>query len=37
MAATVRIVSRGFLPYLLRWEAEVVEAAAPRRFTMARR
>jgi hypothetical protein len=28
----VRIVSRGFLPYLLRWEAEVVEADAPRRF-----
>jgi hypothetical protein len=27
-----RIVSRGFLPYLLRWEAQVVEAEAPRRF-----
>lgn len=27
-----RIVSRGFLPYLLSWEAEVVEADAPRRF-----
>jgi hypothetical protein len=22
----VRIVSRGFLPYLLRWEAEILEA-----------
>jgi uncharacterized protein YndB with AHSA1/START domain len=28
----VRIASRGFLPYLLRWEAEVVDAEAPRRF-----
>jgi hypothetical protein len=28
----VKIVSRGFLPYRLRWEAEVVEAEAPRRF-----
>jgi hypothetical protein len=28
----VRIVSRGFLPYLLRWEAQVVEADAPRHF-----
>jgi Polyketide cyclase / dehydrase and lipid transport len=28
----VRIVSRGFLPYLLRWEAEIVEADAPRGF-----
>src|SRR5919108_4664756 len=28
----VRIVSRGFLPYLLRWEAEVVDADPPRRF-----
>ena len=28
----VRIVSRGFLPYLLRWEAEVVDAEAPRTF-----
>jgi hypothetical protein len=31
-ARHVRIVSRGFLPYLLRWEAEVVEAEAPHRF-----
>jgi Polyketide cyclase / dehydrase and lipid transport len=28
----VEIVSRGFLPYRLRWEAEVVEAEAPDRF-----
>ena len=28
----VRIVSRGFLPYRLRWEAEVSDAEAPRRF-----
>ena len=28
----VTIVSRGFLPYLLRWEAQVVEVDAPRRF-----
>ena len=28
----MRIVSRGFLPYLLRWEAEIVEADAPRQF-----
>jgi Polyketide cyclase / dehydrase and lipid transport len=28
----VRIVSRGFLPYLLRWEAEITEAEAPARF-----
>ena len=28
----VTIVSRGFLPYLLRWEAEIVEADAPRGF-----
>jgi len=28
----VKIVSRGFLPYLLHWEAEVVEADSPRRF-----
>jgi hypothetical protein len=28
----VKIVSRGFLPYLLRWEAEVTEAGPPRRF-----
>jgi hypothetical protein len=28
----VEIVSRGFLPYRLRWEAEVVEVEAPRRF-----
>jgi polyketide cyclase/dehydrase/lipid transport protein len=27
-----RIVSRGFLPYLLRWEAQIVEADAPRHF-----
>ena len=28
----VEIVSRGLLPYRLRWEAEVVEAEAPHRF-----
>jgi Polyketide cyclase / dehydrase and lipid transport len=28
----VRIVSRGFLPYLLRWEAQIVDADPPRRF-----
>jgi hypothetical protein len=28
----VKIVSRGFLPYLLRWEAEVVAADAPNAF-----
>ena len=28
----VEIVSRGFLPYRLRWEAEIVEVEAPRRF-----
>ena len=28
----VQIVSRGFLPYLLRWEAEVTEADSPRSF-----
>jgi len=28
----VAIVSRGFLPYMLRWEAEVVQADAPRGF-----
>jgi hypothetical protein len=28
----VRIVSRGFLPYLLRWEAEILEAEAPHHF-----
>lgn len=28
----VDIVSRGFLPYRLRWAAEVVEAEAPHRF-----
>jgi hypothetical protein len=28
----VEIVSRGSLPYRLRWEAEVVEVEAPRRF-----
>src|SRR4029079_16610098 len=28
----VAIVSRGFLPYLLRWEAEIVEAEAPHHF-----
>jgi len=31
----VRIVSRGFLPYLLRWEAEIVEADAPNSFAFA--
>ena len=29
----VQIVSRGFLPYRLRWEAEVAAAAAPHRFS----
>jgi hypothetical protein len=29
----VKIVSRGFLPYRLRWEAEIVDADAPRRFS----
>ena len=29
----VKIVSRGFLPYRLRWEAQIVEAEAPRRFS----
>ena len=28
----VRIVSRGFLPYRLRWEAEIVSADAPHAF-----
>jgi hypothetical protein len=28
----VRIVSRGFLPYLLRWEAEIVNVDAPHTF-----
>jgi hypothetical protein len=28
----VKIVSRGYLPYLLRWEAEVTEADPPRGF-----
>lgn len=28
----VRIVSRGFLPYRLRWEAEITDADAPQRF-----
>ena len=28
----VTIVSRGFLPYRLRWEAEIVDAEAPRHF-----
>lgn len=28
----VRIVSRGYLPYLLRWEAEVTDADPPRGF-----
>ena len=28
----VRIVSRGLLPYLLRWEAQIVEADEPRHF-----
>jgi hypothetical protein len=28
----VRLVSRGFLPYLLRWEAQIVEVDAPYRF-----
>jgi Polyketide cyclase / dehydrase and lipid transport len=28
----VEIVSRGFLPYRLRWEAEIVEAEAPHHF-----
>src|SRR5947208_16810098 len=29
----VQIVSRGLLPYLLRWEAEVADAEAPHRFS----
>jgi hypothetical protein len=31
----VRIVSRGFLPYRLRWEAEITEATAPTGFAFA--
>jgi Polyketide cyclase / dehydrase and lipid transport len=31
----VRIVSRGFLPYLLRWEAEITDVEAPTGFAFA--
>jgi hypothetical protein len=31
----VKIVSRGFLPYRLRWEAEITEADAPHSFEFA--